>query len=622
MNKQPTTSNRKVLLRLIKATFRAGLPPSLVLMFSVQSIHAGSATWNLNPTSGDWNTATNWTPATVPNSASDIATFDSSSTTTASLSTNIRLSEIVFNAGASPFTISVLPGAHTLLLGGSGVTNNSGVMQNFTTENGAILQWENSATPGSLVTITNRQSASGSSLTKFFDSTTSGESVIVNEGAAARFNYAGVTEFFGTANAASAILNNNGAYPEGPEGSTYFNDDSSAGNATFYNNHALSGGDGGAGSTRFFDRSTADHGIFFNGTGQGDAQFYGNSTAADGIFTNYGGDPSINIGGGRVFFVENSRADHARITNFGGDGNGSLAFGAGTYFYGTSHAEDASLLAEAGRDSGNGGEVFFYEQSNGGRARVELHGNAKLDISEHDAPGLKLGSIEGDGNVFLGGVTLTVGTNNLDEVFAGVIQDGGSAGGSGGSLTKVGTGRLILTGANTYTGGTAIMRGFVFVNNTSGSGTGSGAVEVNSGTLGGSGILGGALTVGTGVGPGATLAPGRANAIGTLALSNTLTFQGDATYDFGFNSSRTTADNVIAKGITIITGAVISMTDKGVAPFPLGTVLTLLSNTATTPINGAFANLADGSTFTIGSNTFQANYEGGDGNDLTLTVVQ
>jgi hypothetical protein len=25
---------------------------------------------------------------------------------------------------------------------------------------------------------------------------------------------------------------------------------------------------------------------------------------------------------------------------------------------------------------------------------------------------------------------------------------------------------------------------------------------------------------------------------------------------------------------------------------------------------------------TIGSNTFQANYEGGDGNDLTLTVVR
>jgi hypothetical protein len=36
---------------------------------------------------------------------------------------------------------------------------------------------------------------------------------------------------------------------------------------------------------------------------------------------------------------------------------------------------------------------------------------------------------------------------------------------------------------------------------------------------------------------------------------------------------------------------------------------------------GAFSNLADGSTLIVGNNAFQANYEGGDGNDLTLTVV-
>jgi len=31
--------------------------------------------------------------------------------------------------------------------------------------------------------------------------------------------------------------------------------------------------------------------------------------------------------------------------------------------------------------------------------------------------------------------------------------------------------------------------------------------------------------------------------------------------------------------------------------------------------------LADGSTITVGNNTFAADYQGGDGNDLTLTVV-
>jgi autotransporter-associated beta strand protein len=602
------------------SSLRALLFSGALLLLSVVTLRADSATWNLNPTNGDWNTAANWTPATVPNGGTDIATFASSSATTVTLSTNIRVGEIVFDAGASPFTISVVPFSHSLFVSGPGITNGSGVTQNLTTENSSTIQFENNAIIGDLVTITNRQNTGGTSAAKFLNNSSAGESVIVNEGAAARFNYSGFANFLNNSNAGNATINNKGASPEGPGGFTYFTANSSAGNATFNNTSALGGTLGGAGNTRFVGSATADHGTFFNGTGQGETHFYDGSSAANGVFTNYGGD-SINIGGGRVFFFNHSHADQAHITNLGGDGSGSFAFGAGTYFYATSQAEDVSLLAKGGRDSGNGGEVFFYEQSNGGRAQIELHGNAKLDISNHDAPGLKLGSIEGDGNVFLGGLSLTVGTNNLDTVFFGVIQDGGSAGGTGGSLAKVGTGRLVLTGANTYTGGTTVTRGFLFVNNTTGSGAGTGPVTVDAGALGGSGIISGAVTLGTGTGSGAYLAPGKANAIGTLTLNNTLTFLADATYDFDLNSSRATADNIIAKGITISNGTVMSMTDKGVAPLPIGTVLTALSNTATTPINGTFANLADGATITIGNNKFQASYEGGDGNDLTLTVI-
>ncbi len=54
---------------------------------------------------------------------------------------------------------------------------------------------------------------------------------------------------------------------------------------------------------------------------------------------------------------------------------------------------------------------------------------------------------------------------------------------------------------------------------------------------------------------------------------------------------------------------------------PLGAIFTLLSNTAATPIAGVFANLPDGLVFTDHDNKFQVNYEGGDGNDLTLTSV-
>ncbi len=68
-----------------------------------------------------------------------------------------------------------------------------------------------------------------------------------------------------------------------------------------------------------------------------------------------------------------------------------------------------------------------------------------------------------------------------------------------------------------------------------------------------------------------------------------------------------------------INGARFSLVARGgLTP---GTVFTVFDNTAATPIAGTFSNLADGSTIRVGTNTFQANYEGGDGNDLTLTVV-
>ena len=102
--------------------------------------------------------------------------------------------------------------------------------------------------------------------------------------------------------------------------------------------------------------------------------------------------------------------------------------------------------------------------------------------------------------VFLGANNLTVGTNNLGTTFSGLIQDGGSGGGTGGSLTKAGSGKLTLTKSNTYTGGTTITKGTLLVTNRSGSATGTGSVQVNAGTLGGTGRISGAATIGTAAG--------------------------------------------------------------------------------------------------------------------------
>jgi hypothetical protein len=94
----------------------------------------------------------------------------------------------------------------------------------------------------------------------------------------------------------------------------------------------------------------------------------------------------------------------------------------------------------------------------------------------------------------------------------------------------------------------------------------------------------------------------------------------DATYRVTLNSNTPATDLVVANGVRI-QGAQIVLLEMGSATLPPGTVLTVISNTNRKPINGTFANLPDNGTITAGSNTYQANYEGGDGNDLTLTVL-
>jgi hypothetical protein len=74
--------------------------------------------------------------------------------------------------------------------------------------------------------------------------------------------------------------------------------------------------------------------------------------------------------------------------------------------------------------------------------------------------------------------------------------------------------------------------------------------------------------------------------------------------------------------VTINSGALLFFGAIDTGTIAPGTVFTVINNTAATPIVGTFDNVPDGGTVTVGSNTFQANYEGGNGNDLTLTVVQ
>src|SRR5439155_18793679 len=131
-------------------------------------------------------------------------------------------------------------------------------------------------------------------------------------------------------------------------------------------------------------------------------------------------------------------------------GTGQDVAGAVLKFLGDSIADNATVTVEGGANGGEGGAINFEDHSRGGTVSISLFGNGELDIGNHRVtPALTIGSLEGDGSVFLGPRTLTIGGNNQSTTFAGLIQNSGS-------LIKIGSSTLTLSGANTYTGTTTV----------------------------------------------------------------------------------------------------------------------------------------------------------------------
>lgn len=554
-------SRRPVLILLI-----------LGIAILIQSARAGSATWRSNPPGSDWNTATSWTPATVPNGPGDTATFAASSRTTVSLSASTEVNGIVFNPGASAFTIEGADSIIILTISGVGLVNNSQVSQSFVVGsdrfgNQKLILFRNGATAGALASFT------------------------LNPGVVSQFA-GGTVIFLESSQAGSAIFMADGASVQNAQGGVVsFENDSSAAEGTFIVN---------GGSDRF-----GDGGVI---------TFSGNANAGNGTFSVYGG-AFPDAYGGNILFFDSSTAGNGVFTTNGPLADGAI--GSLVQFAGTSTAGDATLIAKASEASVSGG-FWFTDSSDGGRARVEIFGNGGLGVApEHSLPGITIGSLEGDGQVALGSAQLAIGSNSLSTSFSGAI--------SSGSLAKIGSGTLTLNGANnTYTGGTIVSTGTLAVSNKSGSATGTGPVQVDAGTLGGGGIISGAVTVGSGHGTGAGLVPATGTRVqATLTLQSALTFNSDAIYTYTFKArgNKAKTDKVLANGVTINSGASFDLSGQIRGTLTQGTVLPVITNTSTAPIAGTFENLPDGAILNVSGNNLQASYSGGDGNDLTLIVV-
>lgn len=198
-----------------------------------------------------------------------------------------------------------------------------------------------------------------------------------------------------------------------------------------------------------------------------------------------------------------------------------------------------------------------------------------LDLADGAYGNFKMGELAGTGGRIRAGwssggnTTFEVGALNTSSTFAGVIEN--NANGSFGlaALNKVGTGTLSLSGANLYTAGTTITAGRLLVSNSTGSGTGTGAVTIDlNGTLGGAGSI--AATSANGITVNGALAPGGSvsattggtfsNSTGTLTLNmanttGTVQMNSGATFQMELGAAGVSITSVGASDMIALTGA-------------------------------------------------------------------
>jgi len=243
-------------------------------------------------------------------------------------------------------------------------------------------------------------------------------------------------------------------------------------------------------------------------------------------------------------------------------GNGMLTLNTGTTFTFAGNMSGFSGILKVGTIT----NPRFNPSTGSASATFDL-GNTSAKLNNRNGNiTINLGALIGGPNTILEGAssannptTYVIGGKNLDTTFAGKIQEVVPA--RSVAITKVGTGLLTLTHANTHNGATTVNGGALLVCNTSGTGTGTNSVTVNSGgVLGGTGSILGPVAVNAG----GALAPG-SNTVGTLTLQGSLALNSAALLNFELGATNA-SDKVGVNGALTLGGTLNVTAQSGFGP--------------------------------------------------------
>ncbi len=353
------------------------------------------------------------------------------------------------------------------------------------------------------------------------------------------------------------------------------------------------------------------------------------NTSATGPGAVFGSGAS-NFWGGNVFFNRTTAigVDQGSILNLGGtlsgpggfekEDFGQLIFTGTTSntFAGLSFVKEGTLFCNKsslehsipgdlviGDGVGTNIDLVFYSLGQiNNQSRVTVASTGRLLLGADT-----IGSLDGDGTVEIFNTgELRTGGNNASTTFDGVILGGGG-------LAKRGTGVFTLNGINTYTGPTFVEAGTLVVNGTQ---AGSDVTVRTNATLAGNGAVGDLnLATGGNLSPG--LSPGRLSALNTVASN-------DATIRIELRGPLPAVDydQLRINGTLNLTGSKLLVNSLLTNTPPIdGQVFMLIDNNSNDAITGSFDSLPNGTLMNVAEIPMRLNYNGGTGNDVTLTVT-